>query len=101
VREGQTLTITSASMKKKDDGAMVALLPVLDKRTDANGSLQGHEAVLMPATSLLPDTEYIVTVAGSSQTANDAGSGPSGTNPAIKDNSIGAFSKSFTFRTGS
>lgn len=101
VREGQHLTITSALMKKKDDGATVALLPVLDKRSDANGSLQSHEAVLMPATSLLPDTEYVVTVAGSNQTANGAGPGPSGANPAINDNAIGAFSKSFTFRTGS
>ena len=101
VREGQYLAITSASMQKKDDGAVVALLPVLTKATDTNGSLQQHQAVLMPGTSLLPNTEYVVTVAGSNQTANADRSGPSGTNPAIKNNTIGAFSKSFTFRTGS
>lgn len=101
VREGQYLTISSASITKKDDGSTVAILPVLNKATDENESLQGHQAVLIPATSLLPNTEYFVTVEGANQTVKADGSGPSGTNPAIKDNATGAFAKSFTFRTGS
>ncbi|SFM91736.1 CAP domain-containing protein [Variovorax sp. OV329] len=101
VREGQYLTITSASIKKKGDATEVTLLPVLNKGTDTSGSLDIHQAVIMPATSLLPNTDYIVTLEGTNQTAKADGAGPSGINPAINNNGSGAFSKSFAFRTGS
>ncbi|MDM0028406.1 CAP domain-containing protein [Variovorax saccharolyticus] len=105
VRPGQALTITSATMVKKSDGSAVTLRPALTKLNDTNGSIANGYAVIMPDAPLLPNTEYTVTIAGTNTTTTGMdGNGnliSTGTNPAIKDNTTGDFSKTFSFTTGS
>jgi hypothetical protein len=60
-------------------------------------------AVIIPDAPLEPDTEYTVTIEGANTTSTFDGINfvSTGTNPAITANSMGAFSKTFTFKTGS
>ena len=103
VRPGQGIAITSASLKEKVSGTVVTLRPVLTKANDANGMLNPSQAVLMPDAPLTPNTEYEVSIAGNNTTLTFDGTNwnSTGTNPAITENATGAFSKTFTFTTGS
>ncbi|CAN7774706.1 CAP domain-containing protein [Variovorax sp. LjRoot290] len=103
VRPGQGIAISSASLKVKSSGAVVALRPVMTKQNDPNGMLNPSQAVLMPDAPLAPNTEYEVSLVGNNTTLTFDGTNwnSTGTNPAITSNSTGAFSKTFTFTTGS
>lgn len=103
VRPGQILNITSATMVKTSDSSAVALLPTITKANDANGMLNPGQAIVIPDLPLLPNTEYTVTLVGTNQTATFPGgiATSTGTNPAITDNATGAFTKTFSFTTGS
>ncbi|VTU44933.1 hypothetical protein [Variovorax sp. RA8] len=102
VRPGQGIAISSASMKAKVSGTVVALRPVMTKSNDPNGMLNPSQAVLMPDAPLSPNTEYEVSIVGNNTTLTFDGSNwvSTGTNPAITTNSTGAFTKTFSFTTG-
>jgi hypothetical protein len=103
VRPGQMIGITSAAMVKRADGSAVALRPAIDYANDPNRMLTPMHAVIIPDAPLEPDTEYTVTIEGANTTSTFDGINfvSTGTNPAITANSMGAFSKTFTFKTGS
>lgn len=103
VRPGQGIAISSASMKAKVSGTVVALRPVMTKANDPNGMLNPSQAVLMPDAPLSPNTEYEVSIVGNNTTLTFDGTNwvSTGTNPAITTNSTGAFTKTFSFTTGS
>jgi hypothetical protein len=102
VRSGQMIGIASAAMVKRADGSAVALRPAIVYANDPNRMLTPMHAVIIPEAPLEPDTEYIVSVEGTNTTSTFDGTRfvSTGTNPAITANSIGAFSKIFTFKTG-
>ncbi|MBT2321712.1 CAP domain-containing protein [Variovorax paradoxus] len=81
VRTGQALTISSASMQALSGNIPVVLRPTMTKSNDPNGVLAGHQALVIPDASLLPNTTYAVQIAGTNDGA--------------------AFQKSFSFATGS
>lgn len=64
VRSGQTLAISSATMTTLSGRTPVALRPPLTKGSDPNAVLAPHHAVLIPDASLMPNTSYTVSVAG-------------------------------------
>lgn len=103
VRPGQGIAITSASLKEKVSGTVVTLRPAMTKANDPNNMVNPSQAVLMPDTPLSPNTEYEVSIAGSNTTLTFDGTNwnSTGTNPAITANSTGAFTKTFSFTTGS
>jgi hypothetical protein len=103
VRPGQMINISSASMLKKSDGSAVTLRPAIDYSNDPNHVLVPMQAVIIPDAPLQPNTEYTVTIQGTNTLSTFDGTKfvSSGTNPAITDNSTGAFSKTFSFKTGS
>lgn len=103
VRPGQMVNITSATMVKKSDGSVVALRPALDFSNDPNHLVNATQAVIIPDAPLQPDTQYTVTIEGTNtlSTFNGTTLVSSGTNPAITINTTGAFTKTFTFKTGS
>jgi hypothetical protein len=80
VRSGQTLTISSATMTTLPGRKAVALRAPLTKGSDPNAVLASHQAVLIPDASLMPNTTYTVSVAGTNDGA--------------------PFEKAFTFATG-
>ncbi|TAL65671.1 MAG: CAP domain-containing protein [Burkholderiaceae bacterium] len=81
VRNGQTLAITSASMINASNGSVVTLLTPVTSANDPNGQLLSNEGYVLPNSPLSPNTQYQVTI--------------NGTNSGV------AFSRSFTFTTGS
>lgn len=86
VRQGNRLTITSAAMTRAATGEAVALRPPVTSANDPYGPcLTGcfgpHQAYVVSDAPLLADTAYIVMVGGT--------------------NNGTAFSRSFTFSTGS
>ncbi|WP_431273257.1 CAP domain-containing protein [Variovorax ureilyticus] len=103
VRPGQMVNITSATMVKKSDGSAVALRPALDFLNDPNHLVNATQAVIIPDAPLQPDTQYTVTIEGTNtlSTFNGTTFVSSGTNPAITYNTTGAFTNTFTFKTGS
>lgn len=103
VRPGQMIDVTTATMKVKGTGVAVTLLPALTKATDSNGMMDIGHLVLMPDLPLLPNTEYEVTLKGTNTTTTFDGTNwhSTGSNPAITDNATGAFTKTFSFTTGS
>jgi len=103
VRPGQGIAVTSASMKEKVSGTVVTLRPALTNENDANAVLNPSQAVLMPDAPLTPNTEYEVSIAGTNTTLTFDGTKwvSTGTNPSITGNATGAFTKTFTFTTGS
>ncbi|SCX72639.1 CAP domain-containing protein [Variovorax sp. EL159] len=104
VRPGQLITIRSATMLKKSDGSPVMLRAPMLKANDPNFLVDPSRAIILPDQSLEPNTEYIVTLTGTNTTMADFNNGnpiSTGTNPAITSNTVGSFSKTFTFKTGS
>ncbi|WP_179106956.1 CAP domain-containing protein [Variovorax sp. KK3] len=81
VRSGQVLVISSARMTTLSNRAPVSLRAPLTKDTDPHAVLASHQAVLIPDASLLANTTYEVSIAGTNDGA--------------------AFKRSFTFATGS
>lgn len=81
VREGQILSIASASMINKLTSAPVTLRTPMTALNDPNGSLKSNQAFISADAPLLPQTQYEVTVSGT--------------------NSGNGFTKTFTFTTGS
>jgi hypothetical protein len=76
---GNTLTITSASLT--GPSGSVALLPTMTASNDPNAQVYSNQAVIMPNGPLSPNTTYTVSISGTNNTT--------------------AFSKTFTFTTGS
>ena len=93
VRPDRKLAIGSATVVAKLTGQAVALLPVLTHDSDTNQFVDPNQAAILPAGPLQPNTDYIVTVSGTS-TATTASSGAAGSNAGVN------FTKTFTFRTG-
>ncbi|MHB8947991.1 MAG: hypothetical protein ACYC4S_02875 [Rhodoferax sp.] len=83
VRNGNVLTITSASLIKVLTGAAVALrTPYSTKATDVNPAyLNDNEGYVLPDVPLEPNTQYQATIDGG--------------------NNAATFSRTFTFTTGS
>ena len=98
------VNITSATMVKQADGSAVPLRPPLAYGTDVNHSLSPFQAVLVPDAPLQAMTTYSVTISGTNTlTTFDPSTSTyksTGTNPAISAPG-GAFTKTFTFWTGS
>ncbi|MDN8616510.1 CAP domain-containing protein [Variovorax ginsengisoli] len=103
VTPGQMIDVTTATLKIKSSGVAAALLPALTKASDANSMIDVSHLVLMPDLPLSPNTEYEVTIKGTNTTTTFDGTNwhSTGTNPAITDNATGAFTKTFSFTTGS
>ena len=103
VTPGQMIDVTNATLKIKSSGVAVALLPALTKASDANGMIDVSHLVLMPDLPLSPNTEYEVSITGTNTTTTFDGTNwhSTGTNPAITANATGAFTKTFSFTTGS
>ena len=80
VRTGQTLAISSATMQTLSGNFPVALRPAMTQGNDPNRVLAGHQALVIPDASLMPNTTYAVKIAG--------------TNDGV------AFTRSFNFSTG-
>ena len=78
---GQTIVLTSATMTNVASGANVTLLAPVYSGNDPNAELQNNEGFIMPNAPLSPNTSYQVTVNGT--------------------NNGTAFSRTFTFTTGS
>ena len=86
VREGNRLTIGSAAMTLASTGQAVSLRPAVTGANDpygpcASGCFRPHQAYVVPDAPLQADTAYSVTITGT--------------------NNGQAFSRSFTFTTGS
>ncbi len=79
VLQGNTLTIASASVI--GPAGPVALLPTMTSANDPNKELAPHQAIIMPNVPLKPSTSYRVSISGL--------------------NSGVAFSRNFSFQTGS
>ena len=79
VLEGNKLTIASASIV--GPLGAVALLPTMTRANDPNTELGAHQALIMPNAPLKPNTSYSVSISGL--------------------NSGVAFSRNFSFQTGS
>lgn len=103
VTPGQMIDVTTASLKVKSSGVAVTLLPALTKASDTNNMLDISHLVLMPDLPLSPNTEYEVSIQGTNTTTTFDGTNwhSTGTNPAITGNPTGAFTKTFSFTTGS
>ncbi|TSD59048.1 CAP domain-containing protein [Variovorax sp. KBS0712] len=103
VRVGQLITIQSATMLKKSDGASVTLRAPMLKANDPNFLVDPSRAIILPDQPLEPNTEYLVSVTGTNTTMADYNNGQpisTGKNPAITTNATGSFTKTFTFKTG-
>ncbi len=86
VRQGNRLAITSAAMTNASTGQAVALRTPVTSANDPYGPCLGgcfapHQGYIVPDAPLQPDTGYTVMISGT--------------------NNGGAFSRSFTFATGS
>ena len=81
VREGQILTITSASVTETATGVAVPLQPTLTSATDAQHMVSTSEAIVIPDVPLKQGTSYTVEIKG--------------------DNSGQSFIRNFTFSTTS
>jgi uncharacterized protein YkwD len=86
VRQGNRLAITRAAMTRAATGEAVALRPPVTSASDPygpclTGCFAPHQAYIVPDAPLLPDTAYTVMLGGTNNGA--------------------AFSRSFTFSTGS
>lgn len=86
VREGNRLAIANAAMTNASTGQAVALRPAVTSANDPHGPCLGgcfapHQAYIVADAPLQPDTAYTVMISGT--------------------NNGGAFSRSFTFATGS
>lgn len=64
IRSGQTLTVTSASMKSRWGATPIALRPTMTRDNDPNAVLQANQALIVPDTGLMPNTEYVVKIVG-------------------------------------
>ncbi|MEJ8852699.1 CAP domain-containing protein [Variovorax rhizosphaerae] len=103
VRAGQQLQITSAALVQRSDASPVALRPVLNSQSDPNGNITDMgTVVLMPDAPLRPNTEYTASISGTNTTTSNSNGvlTSTGTNPAITANTAGAFTRTFTFKTG-
>ncbi len=80
VRDGQVLTIATASITVTSTGAVVPLQPILTSANDAHNLVPINEAIIIPDVALVSNTSYTVAISGT--------------------NSGQAFIRNFTFSTG-
>lgn len=64
VRTGQTLAISSVTMKTKYGNTPVTLRPTMTRDNDPNAELQANQALIIPDGPLIWSTDYVVRITG-------------------------------------